>query len=494
MFGLDPALGRGPLFGELLPALVRGRGRRRALRAVGAVRRRRCRFAPARASPTTTASARYLRPLRTRGAPGCGSRRECLAFANVPDDEALDALAEPPTAPSSPALEGGVPRDVGSRLGLRRRPRPLPPRAVRRRPGGAAQRRRRALPRAVARRERRGDGRGVRRVAARGSPCGGGDRAVAARPAPGRRLGRARPSRRAEGRLPPPAPRARAGRRVAAPTRASTASPSTSPTTAPSRSRATLRVALYRDGEQRVDEAREDLELVPRAPATRNVEDDARVASSTRPGRTGSARRRRTSSSRAWSERTACCPRLAASRGRPPGPSPRAASGSRQPRSAGGRHRELRASSGGSPTASASTRRGSSRTTMPSRSSPAGGRELVLRPRKGADRLRRRGGAHGAQPRRPGPRADRRRHGGMDRRPANASTTSPTTPDGTFGFFHPAGGGTAGGRRRRYWCNPVRLGGLLLVPQPPDVGAGAGRGTGIPRCASTCRPPATAAG
>ena len=57
MLGLDPALGRGELFDELLPALVAAAGVGRALRAVGAVRRRRCRSAPTAASRTTTASA-----------------------------------------------------------------------------------------------------------------------------------------------------------------------------------------------------------------------------------------------------------------------------------------------------------------------------------------------------------------------------------------------------------------------------------------------------
>ena len=40
MLGLDPSLGRGELFGELLPALVARARTRRALRALGAVRRR----------------------------------------------------------------------------------------------------------------------------------------------------------------------------------------------------------------------------------------------------------------------------------------------------------------------------------------------------------------------------------------------------------------------------------------------------------------------
>ena len=82
-------------------------------------------------------------------------------------------------------------------------------------PARAAPRRPRALPRALARGERRGDGRGLRRVAPRRLARAAGALVLWLRDlAAGRRLGPRSTTAAAEGRLPPPAPRARAGRGV----------------------------------------------------------------------------------------------------------------------------------------------------------------------------------------------------------------------------------------------------------------------------------------
>jgi len=115
MLGLDPSLGRGELFGELLPALVRESDTdalyvpRRHVAVI-------CPSAPTGGCRTTTASAdtdaRSRRPTR-RGAL-CA---ECLAFSNVPDEPAIEEML--PNAPGDlvvhhPRWKAGVPRDSGS--------------------------------------------------------------------------------------------------------------------------------------------------------------------------------------------------------------------------------------------------------------------------------------------------------------------------------------------------------------------------------------------
>ena len=107
MLGLDPALGRGELFGELLPAARRAGGLRRPLRALGAVRRRAAVPHRIAASRTTSASARYLRPLADARRAAVRFASECLAFANVPGLRAARRSADP-------AGNGACPRDVGA--------------------------------------------------------------------------------------------------------------------------------------------------------------------------------------------------------------------------------------------------------------------------------------------------------------------------------------------------------------------------------------------
>jgi beta-mannosidase len=113
MLGLDPELGRGPLFGELLPSIVRDRE-------VDA------HYVPS--SPTggalpfrpDTGVAHYFgvgayrRPLEDARRAEVRFASECLAFANVPADDVLDAPGGPGRLVHTPAWKAGVPRDTGT--------------------------------------------------------------------------------------------------------------------------------------------------------------------------------------------------------------------------------------------------------------------------------------------------------------------------------------------------------------------------------------------
>jgi beta-mannosidase len=114
MLGLDPDLANGPLFGELLPELVRDA----ALDAVyvpsapwgGSLP-----FRPDRGVANYYGVGGYRRTLEDARRSGVRFAAECLAFANVPDQATLDELAGPAgLAVHDPRWKAGVPRDVGS--------------------------------------------------------------------------------------------------------------------------------------------------------------------------------------------------------------------------------------------------------------------------------------------------------------------------------------------------------------------------------------------
>ena len=116
MLGLDPDLAGGPLFGELLPELVR----EAALDAVyvpSAPWGGELPFRPDRGVANYYGVGGYRRPLEDARRSGVRFAAECLAFANVPDQATLDELAGAGPgglAVHDPRWKAGVPRDAGS--------------------------------------------------------------------------------------------------------------------------------------------------------------------------------------------------------------------------------------------------------------------------------------------------------------------------------------------------------------------------------------------
>jgi beta-mannosidase len=99
MLGQDPALGRGELFGELLPRLVRESGAD-AVYVPSAPCGGELPFRPDRGIANYYGVGGYRRPLEDARRAGVRFAAECLAFSNVPS--------------SGTSAEEGIPRDVGA--------------------------------------------------------------------------------------------------------------------------------------------------------------------------------------------------------------------------------------------------------------------------------------------------------------------------------------------------------------------------------------------
>ncbi|MDQ6803604.1 MAG: glycoside hydrolase family 2 protein [Actinomycetota bacterium] len=111
MLGLDPELANGPLFGQLLPALVED-ARVDASYVRSAPSGGDLPFRTDRGVANYYGVGAYRRPLEDVRRAEVRFAAECLAFANVPDEEALEAIGVPPV--HHPAWKAGVPRDVGA--------------------------------------------------------------------------------------------------------------------------------------------------------------------------------------------------------------------------------------------------------------------------------------------------------------------------------------------------------------------------------------------
>jgi beta-mannosidase len=106
MVGLEPGAGRGPLFGEVLPRLVAESGAD-AVWVPSAPCGGDLPFRTDRGVANYYGVGAYLRPLEDARRAGVRFAAECLAFSNVPDP-APDAVVH------DPRWKAGVPRDVGA--------------------------------------------------------------------------------------------------------------------------------------------------------------------------------------------------------------------------------------------------------------------------------------------------------------------------------------------------------------------------------------------
>jgi beta-mannosidase len=116
MLGLDPSLGRGELFGELLPTLV-GDSATQAAYIPSAPCGGELPFRTNRGVANYYGVGGYRRPLADARSAEVRFAAECLAFSNVPDEAAIEEMC--PDAPSAlvvhhPRWKAGVPRDVGA--------------------------------------------------------------------------------------------------------------------------------------------------------------------------------------------------------------------------------------------------------------------------------------------------------------------------------------------------------------------------------------------
>jgi beta-mannosidase len=114
MLGLDPSLADGPLYRELLPRLVR-EAEVQAPYLPSAPWGGDLPFRSDRGVANYYGVGAYRRPLGDARQAEVRFASECLAFANVPDDDALEELCgQGGVAVHDPAWKAGVPRDTGA--------------------------------------------------------------------------------------------------------------------------------------------------------------------------------------------------------------------------------------------------------------------------------------------------------------------------------------------------------------------------------------------
>jgi beta-mannosidase len=116
MLGLEPSLGRGHLFGELLPRLV-GESGSDAVYAPSAPFGGELPFRTDRGVANYYGVGGYRRPLSDARSAQVRFASECLALSNVPDEAAIEAMlpeAARELVVHHPRWKAGVPRDVGA--------------------------------------------------------------------------------------------------------------------------------------------------------------------------------------------------------------------------------------------------------------------------------------------------------------------------------------------------------------------------------------------
>jgi beta-mannosidase len=116
MLGLDPAIGRGELFGELLPGALAASGAD-AIYVPSAPSGGARPFRPDAGVANYYGVGGYRRPLADARLAGVRFAAECLAFANVPDEAGVEAIlpgASADVVVHHPRWKAGVPRDAGS--------------------------------------------------------------------------------------------------------------------------------------------------------------------------------------------------------------------------------------------------------------------------------------------------------------------------------------------------------------------------------------------
>ena len=113
MLGLDPSLGRGELFGELLPRLAREAGSD-AIYVPSAPSGGELPFRSNRGVAHYFGVGGYRRGLDDARRSEVGFAAECLAIANVPDERSLEAAGLAGVTVDDPRWKAGVPGDVGA--------------------------------------------------------------------------------------------------------------------------------------------------------------------------------------------------------------------------------------------------------------------------------------------------------------------------------------------------------------------------------------------
>jgi beta-mannosidase len=114
MMGLDPKLASGPLYGELLPSLVR-EADVDAPFVPSTPWGGDLPFRPDRGVANYYGVGAYLRPFEDARRSEVKFAAECLAFANVPDNESLEAIEAPGgLVVHHPSWKAGVPRDAAA--------------------------------------------------------------------------------------------------------------------------------------------------------------------------------------------------------------------------------------------------------------------------------------------------------------------------------------------------------------------------------------------